>query len=150
MEQSNFTINSIDRKGEPIKITCEGIDDQQLAHFGGLDLAVKAARTLIAATNNPMSFPEKEGDYYISDKVVALLLNEVGELIRNTSPEPDYIADISNIELVKDFLEHLPENREVTQVIEEDNQLIQEANKREREEEDKIWQNIMSDFNQNK
>ena len=81
MKQSSFMINKADINGKWIQITCDGIDDNKLAHFGGLDLVLKAARVLIASTASSMSFPEKEGDYNIKEKVVGLLLNEVGELI---------------------------------------------------------------------
>lgn len=143
MEHSNFTINGVDRTGVDIKITCEGIDDQSLAHFGGLDLVLKAARQLISATHNSMSFPEKEGDYDISDKVVALLLNEVGELIRNTSIDPGHIKDTSNIELVKDFMERIHENQALFKIIEMDNNIIREANEKVQEEENEIWNDIL-------
>lgn len=143
MEHSNFTINGVDRTGADIKITCEGIDDQSLAHFGGLDLVLKAARQLISATHNPMSFPEKEGDYDISDKVVALLLNEVGELIRNTSIDPEHFKDTTNIELVKDFMERIHENQALFKIIEMDNNIIREANEKVQEEENEIWNDIL-------
>jgi hypothetical protein len=62
-------INGTDKNGDDLRITCEGIDDKKLALFGGLDLYVKAARTLISATYQPMSFPEKEGDYDIGSEL---------------------------------------------------------------------------------
>lgn len=142
MKHSNFTINSTDYADQPIKITCEGVDDKKLAHFGGLDLTVKAARSLIAATHHPMSFPEKEGDYSIRDKVVALLLNEVGELIRNTSINHDHLENTSNIDLVKVFLDTLNENPDVTKILKEDNELLRLAEERERAEEDAIWNDM--------
>lgn len=122
MEQSNFTLNGVDKNGHALKITCEGIDDKELAHSGGLDLIVKATKHMISSTNNPMDFPEKEGDYLISDKVIALYLNEIGNLIRNTSSEPEYLENISNIELVKSFIEHINENPEVAALVKKDNE----------------------------
>lgn len=145
MEKSNFVLNSVDRKGDGLKISCEGIDDQELAHFGGLDLHVKATKTMISNTNG-MSFAEKAGDYIINEKVISLYLNEVGELIRSTSDEPDYLKGISNIELVKNFLEHLDDNPELVQIIEKDNWLIKKEDYEVRKEEDKIWDDIESDL----
>ncbi len=53
-----------------------------LVHFGELDLHVKAVKTLISNTNG-MDFSQDSGDYLIEQKVIALYLNEIGELIRN-------------------------------------------------------------------
>lgn len=130
MEKSRFELHSVDRKGNDIMIKCEGIDEHELAHFGGLDLHVKATKTLISDSQNGMSFPEKEGDYGIGSKVVALYLNEIGELIRNLSVEPEYLSDYSNTDLVKDFLENELKNPAIAKVIEKDNAEIQQ----EREE----------------
>ncbi|MCY9666428.1 hypothetical protein M5X11_15905 [Paenibacillus alginolyticus] len=147
MERTNFTINAADYSGQPITISCDGVDDNKLAHFGGLDLAVKAARQLISSTQGPMSFPEKNGDYDIRSKVVALLLNEVGELIRNTSMEPEFLDGVSNIELVKDFIiESLPKNREINKLLEEDDLLIKQYKESVEEEENEIWNSIMNDI----
>ncbi|RIW27628.1 hypothetical protein D3H55_22835 [Bacillus salacetis] len=143
MEKSWFELNDVDRKGNDIKIKCEGIDDKELAHFGGLDLHVKAVKTLISNANGT-SFPEKEGDYSIGDKVVALYLNEIGELIRNLSSERDYLDGYTNMELVENFMEHWKENQEVLSVVQRDDALIKQDNERVREEEDAIWDDIMS------
>lgn len=48
MEKSGFQVNGVDRKGNDITIRCEGVDDKELAHFGGLDLHVKAKKCLLA------------------------------------------------------------------------------------------------------
>lgn len=145
MEKNYFVLNAVDRKGNDLKITGEGTDDHELAHFGGLDLHVKAAKTMINNTNG-MEFAEKAGDYIISEKVIALYLNEIGELIRNTSVEPEYLKSISNIHLVKDFLEHLNDNPELLKVIENDDWLIEKEAYEIRKEEDKIWADIKSDL----
>lgn len=147
MEKTNFTINSVDYHDNDICITCEGIDDQKLAHFGGLDLTLKAARVLIASTQSPMSFPEKNGDHYIREKVVGLLLNEVGELLRNTSHDSEYLDGYTNIELVKEYLGELLQNKVVSSLIETDEAEIRKFKKKLDEEENKIWARINDNLN---
>lgn len=68
MEKSGFEVHGVDRKGNDIMIKCEGVDDQELAHFGGLDLHVKATKMLIGDSQNGMSFSEKEGGYILAIK----------------------------------------------------------------------------------
>ncbi|MCM2534241.1 hypothetical protein NDK43_20160 [Neobacillus pocheonensis] len=41
-----------------LKITGEGVDDQELAHFGGLDLHVKVTKMMISNTNG-LDFAKK-------------------------------------------------------------------------------------------
>ncbi|WCF11521.1 hypothetical protein NDS46_31685 (plasmid) [Paenibacillus thiaminolyticus] len=136
MNQSSFLIEDTDIKGNAIKISCEGVDDKKLAHFGGLDLHVKAARTLISATYSPMDFPEKEGDFNVGIKVVALLLNEIGELIRNVNL--DDRTDVSNYDLVREFLEDAEVNPVIKKMVDEDNSLNRRYKERMREEEDEF------------
>lgn len=144
----NFFIRTVDRKGNDLEITVKGVDDRELAHFGGLDLHLKATKAMIADANT-LSFPEKDGDYAIREKVAALYINEIGEFLRNTSHDPDFLNNISNMELVRDFLITI-ENPEVLQVIEKDNDLIKtEALQLEQEEED-IWSNVMAIIKKNK
>lgn len=143
MEKSWFELNDVDRRGNDIQIKCEGVDDKDLAHFGGLDLHVKAVKTLIANANG-LSFPEKEGDFNIGDKVVALYLNEIGELIRSLSPEPDFLSEYTNMDLVEDFMKHWKENKEIVDIIERDQIMIKEDNGRSREE-DTVWHEIIND-----
>lgn len=139
MEKSGFEVHIVDRKGNDIMIKCEGIDDKELAHFGGLDLHVKAIKTLIGGSQNGMSFPEKEGDYNIGSKVVALYLNEVGELLRNLSIDSDFLTDYSNMDLVRMFLENELKNPEIVKVIEKDNaEILQEREEIEKEEKE-MW-----------
>jgi len=139
VEKSGFEVHSVDRKGNDIMIRCEGVDDQELAHFGGLDLHVKVTKMLIGDSQNGMSFPEKEGDYNIGSKVVALFLNEIGELIRNLSIEPEYLSDYSNMDLVKDFLENELKNPEIAKIIEKDNAEIQQEREEIEKEEKEMW-----------
>ncbi|MEC1722836.1 hypothetical protein [Schinkia azotoformans] len=139
MEKSGFQVNGVDRRGNDITIRCEGVDDKELAHFGGLDIHVKATKMLIGDSQNGMSFPEKEGDYDIGSKVVALYLNEVGELLRNLSFDPEYLDEYSNIDLVKMFLENELKNPAIAKVIEKDNaEILQERKEIEREEKE-MW-----------
>ncbi|OLN21324.1 hypothetical protein BTO30_15550 [Domibacillus antri] len=140
MEKSNFMIHSTDRKGHELKISVEGTDDKELAHFGGLDLHVKATKAMIADIS-PLHFPEKEGDHLIREKVAALYLNEVGEFLRNTSLDPEMLESYSNFDLVKMLMEEW-QPREVQAVIDKDNELIlQEA--KSMEEDNKIFAEIM-------
>lgn len=141
MEHSNILINTKDRKEKELKITIEGFDDKELAHFGGLDLHVKATKHMIGDTNG-MSFPEKEGDYLIAQKVAALYLNEIGEMLRSTSLDSDYLDDISNLELVKTFLDTIGSEKSVMRIIEQDNAEIQE----EKEKDDEIWKSVIADI----
>jgi len=142
LEKHNFSIRSADYNGNDISITCEGIDDEKLAHFGGLDLYLKAARVLIASTQSPMSFPEKNGDYNIRRKVVGLLINEIGELIRNSSPDEEYLTGYSNIELVEEYLQELKNDTNLKEIIEQDESLIRKYKEDLWEEEKEIWDRI--------
>ncbi|OIJ09404.1 hypothetical protein BKP35_16230 [Anaerobacillus arseniciselenatis] len=126
MDKGMSVINTVDRKGNNLKITVEGVDDQELAHFGGLDLHVKAAKAMIGNTDG-MTFPEKHGDIFIAEKVAALYLNEIGEMLRNSYDDPEYLEELTNIELVKDFFNRIHENKEVLEVVEKDNLLISKS-----------------------
>ncbi|MCS1391196.1 hypothetical protein NXZ77_06410 [Lysinibacillus boronitolerans] len=147
MEQRGFEVHSVDRKGNDIMIRCEGVDDQELAHFGGLDLHVKATKALIGDSQNGMSFPEKEGDYEIGSKVVALYLNEIGELLRNLSFDPEYLSEYSNIDLVKIFLENELKNPAIANVIEKDNVEIQQEREEIEREEKEMWAGFVEGLN---
>ncbi|WP_288586014.1 MULTISPECIES: hypothetical protein [Lysinibacillus] len=147
MEQRGFEVHSVDRKGNDIMIRCEGVDDQELAHFGGLDLHVKATKVLISDSQNRMSFPEKEGDYEIGSKVVALYLNEIGELLRNISFDPEYLSKYSNVDLVKTFLENELKNPAIANVIEKDNVEIQQEREEIEREEKEMWAGFVEGLN---
>ncbi|PLS14923.1 hypothetical protein CVD28_25745 [Bacillus sp. M6-12] len=140
MEKDSLYLQTVDRKGNPLTISVEGVDEQELAHFGGLDLHVNATKAMISDTNG-MSFPEKEGDFLIKDKVAALYLNEIGEMLRNESPEPSLLAGITNIELVKEFLNQ-PLAKEVEGLIAKENDLIRKDKEARKKEEDEKWDNI--------
>jgi hypothetical protein len=134
MEKSNMLIQGGDRKGNKIKISVEGTEEKQLSHFGGLDLHVSAVKTLIQNTNG-MNFAEQDGDYMIQDKVTALYLNEIGYFIRKLSIHPEMIEEISNLDLVKNFIETIAENQEVMELVKQDNLLMKkEAEEEEAEE----------------
>jgi hypothetical protein len=130
MEKSNFLIQYRDRKGNDMKFTVEGVDDKDLANFGGLDLHVKAVKALIHNTDG-MNFAEQEGDYLINDKVIALYLNEIGHFIRQLSIHQELIKDISNLELVKNFIETLDEKDEVMELVKQDTLLMQKEEEEE-------------------
>jgi hypothetical protein len=149
MELESFTLNSVDRKGNKIRIECEGVDDKELAHFGGLDLTVKAIKTMIGNIHGT-DFARDNGDYAIEDKVIALILNEVGSAIRYLSLNSSMLKDYSNMDLVKNFMEHWETNKEVVEVIEKDNELMRLEEEEIKKEEDEIWANIMSDLGKKK
>ncbi|NRD76600.1 hypothetical protein HPT25_03730 [Bacillus sp. BRMEA1] len=143
MEKGWFEVHSVDRKGNDIMIKCEGVDDRELSPFGGLDLHVKATKTLISDSQYGMSFPEKEGDYNIVNKVVALYLNEVGELLRNLSIDSDYLTGYSNIDLVKMYLENELKNPEIVRVIEKDIAEIEQEREEIEKEEKEMWDSFV-------
>jgi hypothetical protein len=136
---SNFELQSVDNLGNEIKIKCTGVDDKELAHFGGLDLHVKTVKTLIENTNG-MSFAEQEGDYAIQDKVTALYLNHIGQFIRDNSIHK--LEGISNMDLVKNFLDQWDGNVEVVAVVERENERNAKVAEEAKKEEDAIWDNI--------
>lgn len=151
MEESSFTIQSNDFKGNDIKITCEGINQQELTHFGGLDLYVAAARTLIESTQSAMSLPEKEGDHHINAKVIGLLINEIGDLVRYSYfNNYEGLEDMSSIELVKMFIDDIPQMPVVKSLLDKDDQLLKESDEEERKQEDKVWEQIISGIKNNK
>jgi hypothetical protein len=142
MEKSFFEINTVDRKGNDLYIRCEGVDDKHLASFGGLDLHVKATKEMISDINST-SFVEKDGDYEITNKVIVLYLNEIGELIRNSSMEPEYLDGYTNIQLVEDFLKNIKENPAIVKVIENDNEEIKNEKEMIEKEEGEIFRSIL-------
>jgi uncharacterized protein (UPF0303 family) len=86
-EISNASITTVDRLGHNLTISYEGVDQQELAHYGGSDLHVTATKEMISNLN-VLTFPEKDGDHLIAEKVAALYLNEIGEFLRNSSMDP--------------------------------------------------------------
>lgn len=142
MEKSYFEKNAKDRKGNDLFIRCEGVDDKHLASFGGLDLHVKATKEMISDINST-SFAEKEGDYEILNKVIALYLNEIGELIRNSSMEPECLDGYTNIQLVEAFLKNIKENPTIVKVIENDNEEIKKEKEMIKKEEAEIFMSIL-------
>jgi hypothetical protein len=145
MGKSFFEKFTVDRNGNDLKIRCEGVDDKVLSHFGGLDLHVKATKEMISDSSS-FSFPEKAGDYMINHKVIALYLNEIGELIRNSSIVPEYLEENSNIQLVKDFIENIKNNPNLVEIIDKDNGAIRKEKERELQEEQEdaeIFKNII-------
>jgi hypothetical protein len=143
---SRFELNSLDRKGNEISISVKGVDDQELAPFGGLDLHIKAVRTLIANTNGT-DFAKDNGDFAIEGKVFALYLNEIGELIRNLSLDKSMLKNVSNMDLVKHFMDNWHKDQELVELIEKDNEDIRKETEALRKEEDEIWNNIMREVN---
>ncbi|PFP29424.1 hypothetical protein COJ96_11005 [Bacillus sp. AFS073361] len=143
---SQFEITDVDRKGNDLSITIKGVDDNELAHFGGLDLHVKAVKNLIGNTNGT-DFARDNGDFSIEGKVFALYLNEIGELMRNFSPDRQMLKDISNMDLVKNFMEHWQEDKELVAIIEKDNEEIIKETEAIRKEDDEIWNNMLKDIN---
>jgi hypothetical protein len=123
MKKSSYTMHHSDRKGYSLTISVHGTDDQELAHFGGLDLHVKATKYMIS-DNATLSFPEKDGDSLIHEKVAALYLNEVGELLRSKA-YPDRLESYSNFDLVQMFLQDR-QPLEVQRLIDADNELIRQ------------------------
>jgi hypothetical protein len=146
MEYSKFELRDIDRKGNEISITVKGVDDHELAHFGGLELHIKAVKTLIANTEGT-DFARDNGDFAIEGKVFALYLNEIGELIRNLSLDRDMLKNATNMDLVKNFMDHWHEDKELVTLIEKDNEEIRKETVAIEKEEDEIWGNLMKDLN---
>jgi hypothetical protein len=139
-EITNFEVNAVDNLGNPFKIKCEGVDDNELAHFGGLDLHVKAVKILIENTNG-MSFAESAGDYSIKDKVTALYLNQIGQFIKDNLLNGE-VDDVDNMELVKHFLDEWYKNKEVVGVIEQENERNRIVAEEIRKEEDAFWDSM--------
>ena len=55
-----------------LNITGEGLDDQELAHFGGHDLHVKVTKIMISNTNG-LDFAKKAGDYLVTNTLCQLI-----------------------------------------------------------------------------
>ncbi|WP_251554000.1 hypothetical protein [Neobacillus muris] len=144
-EYSFFEAHDVDRRGNDLFISVKGVDDRELAHFGGLDLHVKAVKNLISNTNGT-DFSRDNGDFAIEGKVFALYLNEIGELMRNLHVDSDMLNGISNMELVKNFMEHWHEDNELVAIVEKDNEEIRKERERIEKEEDEIFQNIINEM----
>ncbi|MCP1161307.1 hypothetical protein [Bacillus infantis] len=140
--KSQATIYTKDRFGDDLTIQFSGIDRQHLAHFGGLDLHVTATKALISDIDG-LSFPEKEGDYLIREKVAALYLNEIGQLLRESSMDSEMLKQLTNIEIVKDFINNL--HPDVFNIIKKDNDLIRKDIEDAQREDDAAWSNIINE-----
>lgn len=143
-ETNEAIISTRDRRGNDLTIRYTGVNQRELAHFGGLDLHVTATKEMISEVNG-LTFPEKEGDHLIREKVAALYLNEVGEFLRNSFFDTDILEGYSNIELVKNFLNEL-DHPEVLDLIHKDNELIQLEKDEIKREEDEAWDAMMKDL----
>ncbi|SDN62438.1 hypothetical protein [Bacillus sp. OK048] len=143
---SKFELSAQDRIGNDILISVNGVDDNELAHFGGLDLHIKSVKTLISNTHG-IDFARDNGDFAIEGKVFALYLNEIGELMRNLSPERNLLKDVSNMDLVKHFINHWSEDKELVAIIDKDNKEIRKETEAIRKEEDEIWNNMQKQIN---
>jgi hypothetical protein len=118
---SQLEITSYDRNENHIFISIKGVDEQELAEFGGLDVQVKAVKHLIQNISRVDFSPPKD-NYPTERKVFALYLNEIGELMRNLSLYQEELKDISNMELVKHFMEQWQGESELVAIIEKDNE----------------------------
>jgi hypothetical protein len=117
---SSIEFNSLDRQGNDLFIYIDGVDDKILTLFSGLDLQMKAVKHLIHNTVRS-DFEQEKGGYPTERKMFALYLNEIGELMRNLSTDSQELKEISNMDLVKHFMDHWQEDRVIIDVIEKDN-----------------------------
>jgi hypothetical protein len=120
---SSIEFNSLDRQGNDLFISIDGVDDKILTLFSGLDLQMKAVKHLIHNTVRSDIDQEKGGDF-AERKMFALYLNEIGELMRNLSTDSQELKEISNMDLVKHFMNHWQEDRVLIDVVEKDNEEI--------------------------
>jgi hypothetical protein len=126
---SSIEFTSLDRQGNDLFISIDGVDDKILTLFSGLDLQMKAVKHLIH--NTVRSDFDKENDGYPTErKMFALYLNEIGELMRNLSTDPHGLEEISNMDLVKHFMDHWQEERELIDVIEKDKEEIRKESEK--------------------
>jgi hypothetical protein len=147
-EYSFFETHGFDRKGNEISISVKGVDDNELTKFGGLDLHIKTVKYLISDCNK-IDFAKKD-DYTIEGKVFALYLNEIGELMRSVALDSVMLKSVSNMDLVKHFMNHWHEDKELVAIVEKDNAQIQKEAEEIEREEDEIWNNLMKSLNKEK
>jgi hypothetical protein len=126
---SQLEITSYDRQENHIYIWVKGVDDRELAEFGGLDVQVKAVKHLISNLSR-LDFHQEKGEYPIERKIYALYLNEIGKLMRNLLLDQERIKGISNMDLVKQFMAHWQEESELVAVIDKDNEEIRREDER--------------------
>jgi hypothetical protein len=126
---SSIEFSSLDRQGNDLFINIDGVDDKILTLFSGLDLQMKAVKHLIHNTVRSDFDQENEG-YPTERKMFALYLNEIGELMRNLSTDPHGLEGISNMDLVKHFMDHWQEDRVIIDVIEKDNEEIRKESEK--------------------
>ena len=82
----------------------------------------------------------------IGSKIVALYLNEIGELLRNLSLDPEYLDEYSNIDLDKMFLENELGNPVIVRVVEKDNAEIQQEREEIEKEEKEMWNGFVEEL----
>lgn len=109
-----------DKKGNEFSITVEGTGETNVSNSVRLNLHINATRAMIADTVI-LTKDESQKDLDISEKVIALYLNEIGQLIRHTSIHSDLLNRKSNFHLVKDFLYHIQNNEDIKAIIDLDN-----------------------------
>jgi hypothetical protein len=126
---SSIEFTSLDRQGNDLFISIDGVDDKILALFSGLDLQMKVVKHLIHNTVRS-DFDQEKGGYPTERKMFALYLNEIGELMRNVSTDSHRLEEISNMDLVKRFMDHWHEDRELIDVIKKDNEEIRKEEER--------------------
>jgi hypothetical protein len=120
---SSIEFTSLDRQGIDLFISINGVDDKILTLFSGLDLHMKVVKHLIHNTVRS-DFDHEKGGYPTERKMFALYLNEIGELMRNLSTDSHRLEDISNMDLVKHFMDHWQEDYVLIETIGKDNEEI--------------------------
>jgi hypothetical protein len=120
---SQLEITSYDRNEYHLFISIKGVDEKELAEFGGLDVQVKAVKHLIQNISR-LDFSPPNDNYPTERKTFALYINEIGELMRNLSLDQEKLKELSNMDLVKRFMDQWQEESEIVAIIEIDNEEI--------------------------
>jgi anaerobic ribonucleoside-triphosphate reductase len=65
--------------------------------------------------------------------------------MRNLSMDKGMLEGISNMDLIKNLMEHWQEDNEIVEILEKDNEEIRKETEAMEKEESEIWNNIMND-----
>lgn len=120
-------ISEIQTRYGELKITIEGDYQPELAHYGGMDLQLLAIRNLISNIDTKFA-EERYPD--IDNIVIALLLNEIGESVRESYERFFDCDEQSNIDLLKMFINDISDAPHIKKILDNDTVLLE----KEREE----------------
>lgn len=105
-----------------LEIQIEGVSNQEFEYQRMNEIISKAVKHLIS-DHCDIKLAVENGEYDTTEKLCALYLNEIGRCLRFAANEVGIDDEnISNIDVVKEFLDSCLENQEIVNLINKDNE----------------------------